>query len=213
MGQSLSPELAVHADTDDMNNSELLAQVEKLAGPQRNKTFRAAAEWILQYRDKSQSFSIVETGCYRGIPADGQSTVIFATIAKHVFCSFKSLELDANHIEQAKAHLAANGHNPNETAWWQGDSVVRLRHVDFIDFLYVDSFDCDLKDPFPSQRHQLAEVGAAYGAFRFPAAILMDDCVKDCHGGKTGMSAAFLKERGWKLAAEGYQLLFTKDAS
>ena len=185
-------------------NTTLLYRIETLAGCQRAATFRKAAEFILEHNCRR----IVETGSYRGNPADGQSTLILALLAKELAGEILSIELNPEPIELAKTLLESN----NVAGWVnfsQTDSVVGLSiHNENIRFAYLDSYDHEAHNPGPCQRHQLAEVGALYGKMVAPCAILLDDHVPET-GGKTALSAAFLKDRGWKLAAEGYQLLFT----
>lgn len=185
-------------------NTQLLDRIEQLAGPQRGKTFRKAAEFILEHNCRR----LVETGTYRGIPGDGQSTLILALLAKELAGELLSIELNSEPIAMAKTLLETN-----DLAQWvnlsQGDSVIGLSlQTEFIRFAYLDSYDHDPSNPGPCQRHQLAEIGAIYGKMVAPCAILLDDNVPET-GGKTALSAAFLKERGWTLAAEAYQLLWT----
>jgi len=184
-------------------NTELLDKIETLAGSLRAKTFRAAAEFILENKCRN----IFETGCYRGNLEDGQSTLIFALLAKELKWNFNSYDSCAGHCDAAKLLL-----NQNELPGfvWCADSVLALGSLlsDGVDFIYLDSYDYTESDPGPCQRHELAEIGAVLGKMATPSAILLDDCIPETKG-KTLLGAQFLKERGWKLAAEGYQLLFT----
>jgi hypothetical protein len=187
-------------------NTELLDQVEKLAGSQRNKTFRAAAEFVLKHNCRQ----IVETGCFRGNPADGQSTLILAMLAKGTGGRLYSYDTSEVNINLAIALLASSG----LTEWAsliKCDSVYGLAWCSPPQFVYLDSYDHEANNPGPCQRHQLAEVGAVIGRMQPPCAILLDDHIAGT-GGKTLLSSTFLNERGWKLAAEGYQLLFVKDS-
>jgi hypothetical protein len=78
-----------------------------------------------------------------------------------------------------------------------------------IDFLYLDSYDYDAKNPLACQIHQLAEVGAAYGILSDKAIILMDDAQLE-GGGKARLATDFLLERGWKIVLDKYQRLFSR---
>lgn len=185
-------------------NTELLDRVENLAGPQRNKTFRVAAEFIL----KNECRNIIETGCFRGNPADGQSTLILAILAKEVEGRLHSYDNNENAVNLALALLASNGLTEWATVS-NCDSLIGLAFCQKPQFVYLDSYDHEAHNPGPCQRHQLAEIGAIIGKMQPPCAILLDDHIPDT-GGKTLLSAAFLFDRGWSLAAQGYQLLFTK---
>lgn len=188
-------------------NEELLKDIERLAGSQRAKTFRAAAEWIIN----NDAGLITETGCFRGADCDGMSTLILAKLAKEVSGILTSYDISEKHIQASQSLLQQHS---LDTLWdfTLGDSVFWLsKMAGTIDFLYLDSFDHDPNNPGPCQRHQLAELGAAYGKL-YPksCAILLDD-VDKVSGGKTLLSSAFLLERGWTLACESeLQLFFTR---
>lgn len=186
--------------------SELLDKIAKLAGEQRRATFLAAAEFIL----KNDISTLIETGCYRGCDADGESTLILATLAKDRRGRLISIDIDPEHIKKAEEHVAE--YNLKEWVWFAiGDSVKELSlHSKNVHFAYLDSYDHDPKNPGPCQRHELAEIGAIYGKLVKPCGLLLDDNVKET-GGKPLLGAAFLKDRGWKLVAEGYQLFFTRE--
>jgi SAM-dependent methyltransferase len=201
----------------NMQEAELLEQVELLAGNTRRKSFRLAAEFIIRHKLRR----IVETGCYRGHPAataqahlenrahDGQSTVIFALLARELGCVFDSYDKNPGHVARARDLLGMFGLQ-DSACFHVGDSVAALsRRAEPIDFIYFDSFDHSPNNPLPCQLHQLAEVGAALGKLQRPAGILLDDC-KFATGGKAGLSDPFLRARGWKLEFDGYQRLFTQ---
>jgi hypothetical protein len=190
-----------------MTNDELLTRVEQLAGPQRAPSFRMAVEFLLR-----QTFpNIVETGCYRGNPADGQSTLIWAETIRHIGRgAFSSFDNNEEHCKGARKLLIEHGiyHEGQVVPVYHEDSILGLRYpVPPISLVYLDSYDHDENDAAPCQRHQLAEVGAVLGAMQTPGAILLDDCDFKS-GGKCGMSAPFLESRGWKLAYAGYQRLY-----
>jgi predicted O-methyltransferase YrrM len=181
--------------------SNLLSEIDALAGAQRAATFRFAAEFIL-----ANPGLIIETGCFRGEPGDGQSTLIFGKLSKEIFEEFHSFEMDAKHIELAKELMVQ--HAIDSVQFHDGDSVTNLSNFrPSIRFAYFDSYDYVESDPGPCQRHQLAEVGAAYGKFTAPCAILLDDNIP-ITGGKPLLAAKFLEDRGWQKIGDGYQLLY-----
>lgn len=188
-------------------NTRLLREVYELAGPERTETFSALARFALNNGLRS----FVETGCYRGIPGDGMSTLILEKLAAHVGGGFKSLELNPECIARAKAMLADNGVTSPRVQFIQGDSVASLGAMpeNSIHVLYLDSFDHDPANPGPCQQHQLAEIKAALHAMTPVACVLLDDHVPST-GGKTFLSSAFLKEGGWHLQRKGLQLFFTR---
>lgn len=185
-----------------MNRDELINRIRELAGPQRAESFAMAAGIILDHK----MTRLIETGCYRGTPADGQSTLILALIAKQAGATFTSYEINRENIERAEEWMRGHG---LFAFIHEGDSVSVLSRVDGeFDFAYLDSFDHDPANPGPCQRHQLAEVGAILGKMATPGAILLDDADFES-GGKVLLSSAFLLERGWNMVYSGYQRLFT----
>jgi predicted O-methyltransferase YrrM len=190
-----------------MNKSNsILDIIENLAGCQRDKSFRMAAEYAIAHNFRT----FIETGCYRGIDADGQSTVILALLAASSVEAgmFLSHDIDPEHIKMARLKCAQKGLDP---AFACGDSVAMLSKLVFtVDFAYLDSYDFDANNHLPSQRHQLAEVGAILGKMAKPGLILLDDCDLP-HGGKAGMSGPFLEERGWKCVYSAYQKVFIQE--
>lgn len=189
-------------------NTQLLDTIETLAGVQRGKTFRAAAEFILS----KSCHRIVETGCFRGITGDGQSTLIFAMLANELGGRFDTIDLNPDHIAKARDFLASSGVDLNRVGFQNSDSVTLLSSLPIgsVCFAYLDSFDHDPGNPGPCQRHELAEIGAILGKMATPSGILLDDCIPET-GGKTLLGSKFLEERGWRLAASGYQLLYVRE--
>jgi hypothetical protein len=177
-----------------------LDTVEKTAGELRGKSFRMAAEIILQHHMKW----LVETGCYRGGACDGESTLILGRLATACAGVLDSYDISQEHINRARQH--ADGCS---VAFCVGDSVLNLgRRTDPISFAYLDSLDFDTGNPGPAQRHNLAEVGAILGKMEQPGAIMVDDCKLE-HGGKNGLSHPFLLDHGWKMVFDDYQRLYT----
>ena len=87
------------------------------------------------------------------------------------------------------------------------DSVSFLQNFGkTIDFLYLDSYDFDVDNPFPSQHHHLLEISAAYPFLNENSIVLIDDCDLP-HGGKGKLAIQFLMQRGWQVLMSGYQVL------
>jgi hypothetical protein len=176
-----------------------LDKVEKTAGELRGKSFRFAAEVILERKLKW----LVETGCYRGGPCDGESTLILGQLARVNVGVLDSYDISEEHIKKAKEHA---GHG--NVVFTCADSVIALsKRLERIDFAYLDSLDFDTGNPGPAQRHQLAEVGAILGKMSPGSLIMVDDC-KLVEGGKNGLSHAFLVDHGWKLVFDDYQRIY-----
>lgn len=189
-------------------NQELLDKIRTLSGELRAETFQAAAKFILEHDCQF----ILETGCYRGIPADGQSTVIFGLLAKETGGQFHSYEISQDSLSRASLLAATHGLRAEDISFHHMDSVFGLSALRpaSVRFAYLDSFDHDPNNPGQSQRHELAEIGAILGKMLAPCAILLDDCIPET-GGKTLLGSKFLEDQGWKLRASGYQLFYTME--
>jgi predicted O-methyltransferase YrrM len=177
--------------------------IEKLAGDLRGKSFRNAAHYILSLSLKR----LVETGCYRGGPQDGESTLILANLAFQTGGVLDSYEINQDHINKATVHVRGE-HDDVAIHFHLGDSAMELaERTEPIDFAYLDSRDFEVNDPGPSQKHQLAEVMAILPKMAKPGIIMVDDC-KLKHGGKNGLSHPVLLENGWKLVHDDYTRIY-----
>jgi len=186
--------------------SDIVQTVYDLAGPQRNKTFAAAAEFIL----KQKNPILIETGCYRGAACDGQSTLILAMLAKETGGSFFSFDISLHHIELAQQMLS--DHDMDEwCAFCLSDSLNSLKDIRDRKptFAYLDSYDFELERPINSQAHQLAEAAILLPKMAPVSAFLLDDCDIP-HGGKARLSSQAILACGYKEVATAYQRLFIR---
>ena len=174
-----------------------------LCGELRGESF-----WLLQnYAIDHGARCIIETGTYRGIGGDGESTVFLATVARDLGADFYSVDINQETVNKSKAHMEERGLKADVSCV---DSVALLSCFGSpIDVLYLDSYDFSPDAPLPAQIHQLAEIGAAYGKLASHAAVLLDDC-GIVHGGKGRLTSAFLLERGWRMVYDKYQRLFVR---
>lgn len=169
-----------------------------MAGSQREDSFALAMELAVQ-RDLKH---FVETGCYRGIDADGRSSELLSRVAAHQQGSFVSLDNNPHHVELARARVPFGEVRLS-------DSIEGLRLLTSVDFVYLDSYDYEPHNPEPSQLHMLAEVGAIVGILPAKGLILLDDC--NIPGGGKGLLAdRFLRGRGWNLLHDKYQKLYSR---
>lgn len=182
-----------------MNDTELSV----MAGTLRCNTFQQAINIARTIRVKC----IIETGTWRGIEADGQSTRILSAIASELGADFYSIDNCAEHISRSRSKMAELGiANVRHDLC---DSVVFLSlFCSPIHFLYLDSYDFSKDNPIPAQIHQVAEIGAAFGKLANKCIVLLDDCNIE-GGGKGLFSTQFLLERGWNCRVKSYQNLLT----
>jgi hypothetical protein len=183
-----------------MNTFDLLVN---MLGKWRVKTWQAAAV----YCRKRHTKRFLETGCFRGTPEDGYSTILLAALAKELGGHLESCELNPDNISVAKHMLDEFGLAECVT-FRQGDSVLSLASsMEPVEFAYLDSVDCG--DPIPSQRHQLAELEALFPRLTRPSAVLLDDNLSDA--GKTKLSIQRLHQLGFQESVNDYQVLFELD--
>ena len=176
--------------------------ITKRAGDLRKGSFLLA----LAMAKRIGAHTIVETGTIRFADSrDGYSTFLFAEYAHRFGAKFYSVDITPEHIEASKKALDTLC---TQVEYVCSDSVTWLsRFCAPIDLLYLDSYDFSFENPGPSQRHELAELGAAFGKVNNPGLILLDDCGV-AHEGKGYLGTRFLQDRGWKLIFDGYQRLF-----
>lgn len=151
---------------------------------------------------------IVETGTAREGSAwcegDGCSTLLFAEWVKRNGGTFYSVDIDKRALRKAKRAI---GPTMNAVHLIHNDSVDFLANFNHkIDCLYLDSFDFDCSNPKPSQEHHLKEIQAAYPFLTSKSVVMIDDCALP-HGGKGLLVIQFLEDRGWKIIANGYQVI------
>lgn len=151
---------------------------------------------------------IVETGTARfgtyGFKGDGGSTIILGDWATQNNAHLYSVDIDPVAINNAQ--MACQEYEDN-IQFHCGDSITFLKNFGRpIDFLYLDSFDFDIKNPEFSQEHHLKEIVAAYPFLHKGSVVMVDDCDLP-FGGKGKLIIDFLLSKNWKIVYEGYQVI------
>lgn len=181
--------------------------IKSVAGDQRRDSFVLAVELFTKIYDRTSA--VVETGTIRTRinSPDGQSTNIFAEVSRSLKVPFYSIDLSPEHIATSKEVVTSHGLGEHVN-WVTADSVTFLGSFGHpIQLLYLDSYDFQFENPGPAQRHELAELGAAYSKLHPKCIILLDDCGIE-HEGKGYLGTRFLRDRGWKMIHDKYQRLF-----
>lgn len=163
---------------------------------------------------------VVETGTQRSgfsCQNDGCSTSIFADWARDHGAVFYSVDINRGAIETAQRALRGESKMHQLSFDHVGlvcsDSIPFLKSFgQQIDMLYLDSYDIDVQNPWPSQQHHLKEIIAALPWITENTVILLDDCGLP-HRGKGGMVINFLEKRGWVVIAEEYQALLVHEST
>ncbi|VHO00869.1 class I SAM-dependent methyltransferase [Candidatus Rhabdochlamydia sp. T3358] len=154
--------------------------------------------------------TIVETGTARGGVKDigaGASSYIFSDYVREYGGDFYSVDIDPKALANAQKDMDVV---PENAYFICADSVDFLHSFpDPIDFLYLDSYDYDVGDPFPSQYHHLMEIQVAYPKLHENSIVMIDDCDLP-HGGKGLYAIQFLLKRGWKIIADEYQVILVQ---
>lgn len=165
----------------------------------------------LRLMSERQVKVIVETGTARcgdtNFDGDGGSTVLFSHWAHAHGASFYSVDINAKHIEIARAVVLPYLDN---VQFVLSDSVRFLSDFDqIIDFLYLDSWDYDEKNPGPAQQHCLKEVQAACSHLTENSIIMIDDC-NIPGGGKGRLALGWLEQQGWYRHRNKHQVILLK---
>lgn len=176
--------------------------------------------------------TIVETGCYRGNPDEGMSTLVFDRWVAEHGGSLYSVDNDEQAVRAARMfadHVTL------------GDSVEFLhRFGERIDLLYLDSHDYpdgplrdlyggkddihaaiafleDMGDEWvvehhgdlilPSQEHCADEVVAALPLLHSRSVVVIDDAALP-GGGKARIARRVLADHGWRCVLDAYQTVW-----
>jgi hypothetical protein len=177
----------------------------------RGPSFRLMLE-LLESKKKSEYF-ILETGCLR-IPDnwfwDGMSTYVFDQFVGFHGGSVLSIDISRDNVEVARRHCSPR------VKFICSDSVKFLYDVSLtdqlpeIDLLYLDSFDLDKQNPFPSAFHHVKELAAIMRKLRPGVIVCVDDNMtfqgKDV--GKGLLVDEFMKNIGAQKLFDGYQMIW-----
>ena len=153
---------------------------------------------------------IVETGTARQGRrdiGDGCGTMILGDWAAQHGAKVYSVDIDEQALLMAEQAL---GPAREFVELVHNDSVEFLRNFNqTIDFLYLDSYDFEVSNPYASQRHHLNEITAAYPWLHQKSVVMIDDCGLP-YGGKGRLVIQYLRKKGWKLVGKGYQVVLVK---
>lgn len=157
--------------------------------------------------------TIVETGTERWLDAsycfdgDGGSTIIFGHWA---FCNdaqMFSVDINETHVNYSTDNTFS--YLSNLTLVIQ-DSVAFLENFPSqIDFLYLDSYDYDEKNPGPPQEHCLKEILAAENKLTKDSIVMIDDC-NIPGGGKGKLAIEYLLSKDWYLHKNQHQVILLR---
>lgn len=194
-------------------------------------------EMIAKTNQRAQSFQImvdhlktiedpliIETGCARppdNVPwgtedisfaDDGFSTLIFDQFVNDFGGEFHSVDLTPAHVEYARSRVSDKSeiHCDDSIGFLWQVSKLLTEQDRYVDLLYLDSFDYEEANPYPSMVHHIKEIAVILGRMRPGSMLAIDDNVGtgDARMGKPKYVAELLKAMGVPLVYEGKQLIW-----
>ncbi|HEX4329296.1 MAG TPA: class I SAM-dependent methyltransferase [Burkholderiales bacterium] len=181
----------------------------------RASGFRAIFQ-LLEARCQSlaQPGLIIETGSMR-VPGnwagDGQSTVLWKEFASVYDMEVHTVDLepDAARVVRQECGAAVQAHTGDSVRFlYDFANSARARQIDL---LYLDSFDFDAKDPFPSAFHHIKELIAVRPCLGPGSIVAIDDNFVVDTGGFTGkgyLAMQWFDHLGIPCAHQGHQFVW-----
>jgi hypothetical protein len=144
----------------------------------RAHTFTHVFEYLDQF---DHPLTIIETGCMRdpgNLSGDGCSTRLFDKYAEwHPGTSIRSVDIDPDATATCKSHVSqrVHVHTGDSVAYLQSLADGREGPVPAVDLLYLDSYDVNFEDAFPSAFHHMKELVAAGPMIHRDTLVMVDD--------------------------------------
>lgn len=198
-----------------MTLEEMLAKTSK-----RQPSFQI----MIDHLKTKENPLIIETGCARppdnspwgtediSFKDDGFSTLIFDRYVNDFGGDFLSVDLTQKHVDYARSRTS------EKTVVYCDDSVGWLWHVSkllaeqdrYVDLLYLDSYDYEASDPYPSMVHHIKEIAVIMSKLRTGSMIAIDDNIGtgSTRTGKPKYVAEMLEAMSVPLVYEGQQLIW-----
>jgi len=181
---------------------------DELAAPKlvhRTESFRK----IFTYLDRiNRPVGIVETGCVRqpdNWAGDGQSTILFDKYAEfHPGSAVFSIDRDPQAAALCSSLVSdrVRIHARESIAYLKSLTDEPPSELDFVDLLYLDSYDVDFDNPLPSAIHHLKELLAIAPMLSSETLIVVDDS-PSCFFGVCDEDNSFELFRPPRIAGKG----------
>ena len=157
---------------------------------------------------------IVETGSLRqhgNWEGDGQSTIQFAAFADAYPSEVHTVDLapEAAELVRRVCGTRVTAHTGDSVAYLHGLGSASAPRK--IDLLYLDSYDFDPADPFPSAFHHIKELIAARPCLSEGSIVAIDDNIELADGSFTGkgyLAKQWFDHVGIKCLHQGYQYIW-----
>jgi len=167
---------------------------------------------------------IIETGCARppdlvpwgtidiSFKDDGMSTLIFDQFINDFGGDFHSVDLTQRHVDFAQSQISDKSqvHCDDSIAFlWYVNNLLKEQDR-YVDLLYLDSYDYEESDPYPSMVHHIKEIAVILGRMRSGSMLAVDDNVGTGaeRMGKPKYVADLMEAMGIPLIYEGQQLIW-----
>lgn len=176
----------------------------------RRQGFTLMFELLFQQKDKN--FSIIETGTVRNPNnwKDGNSGFLFSEIARIHGGFVRSVDIDQTAVDTANNFIDQKyyrSHCSDSVAWLS--SQTDLTNVDLF---YLDSYDVDWVNDFPSAEHHLKEFKAIEPFIKSGCIVAIDDNSRLLDGnrrtGKGRMIVEYLESKGVVPVYDEYQIIY-----
>lgn len=167
---------------------------------------------------------IIETGCARppdNVPwgtedisfaDDGFSTLIFDQFINDFGGDFHSVDLSPKHVEYAQSRVSEKSqiHCDDSVGFLWHVSKILAEEDRYVDLLYLDSYDYEESDPYPSMIHHIKEIAVILNRLRSGSMIAVDDNIGTGSErmGKPKYVAELMEAMGLELVHEGKQLIW-----
>ena len=179
---------------------------------------KASFGLMLDHLMKIENPLIVETGCARdedtpyGWNGAGLSTVLFNRYINDFSGELHSVDISPKSIAAAQSKIDDNPHlhcsDSVKFLWEQGPKWAAEGR--YIDLLYLDSYDFDPANPYPSSAHHMKELCAIMPYLKPGCMVAVDDnwYSGDQRVGKGMYVIEFMAAIGKPMIYDGYQLVW-----
>lgn len=166
---------------------------------------------------------IIETGCARpphkdwgnedvSFKDEGFSTRIFDAYINRFDGELHSVDINPQNVEYARSQVSnkAQVHCSDSVEFlWQANQLLTSDNQ-YVDLLYLDSFDYEPSDPWLSPAHHIKELAAIMSRLREGSLVAVDDnfIVNGKNQGKGAIVYDFMKSIGKPLIHDGYQFIW-----
>jgi len=181
---------------------------------QRAPSFRIMIEKLEALaRQRPGPLLIVETGSLRAVDdwGAGQSTLLWKAFSEFRDCEIHTVDLnpDVTALTERVCGDAVHAHTGDSVAFLHAMASVPVPRQ--IDLLYLDSFDFDPEEPFPSAMHHVKELIAIRSCLHRGSMVAIDDnfvSPDGKHVGKGYLAMRWFEHLDIPCLYSGYQFLW-----